>query len=197
MHVKKALMLSAVLLGTLLTFYMFSNLKSPSVIVFADGSPSIESCNSAGITVNEFNAGAAVYVKGSGLEAGGVYYVYIAKDYSSWKNSTTHKSDLYIIEGPITVDVDAQGNIENQPVLIWASSSVGDYDIWADSQTNGEIGFYDEYDAIDNLDVNDAGFIVVSEMLLITLPILFVCLTIISLKRRIIAVNGKHNNTKK
>ncbi len=180
---KKALVLTAILLILALAPYMLNNLRKPSTIAFALGG--IESCDSAGDTVNEFNVGDPVYVKGSGLEPGGTYHIYIVRDYSSWLFSETHISDLDIVAGPIIVDVDASGCIESQPVLIWESASLGEYDIWADSQTDGEIDFYDECDAIDNLGVNDAGFIVISEMLLIAVPVLFAySLAVAFLKRR-------------
>ncbi|MGF3535235.1 MAG: hypothetical protein ACQXXE_00015 [Candidatus Bathyarchaeia archaeon] len=180
---KKALALTTVLLIFALAPYILSSLRKPSTIVFALGS--IESCDGAGNTVNEFNPGDPVYVKGSGLEPGGIYYIYIVRDYSSWMFSETHISDLYIVEGPIIVDVDASGYIENQSVLIWASANPGYYDIWADSQTDGEKDFYDECDAIDNFDVNDAGFFVISEILIITIPVLFAyLLVVVSIKRR-------------
>ncbi|MEM3726572.1 MAG: hypothetical protein QXK98_06915 [Candidatus Bathyarchaeia archaeon] len=118
----------------------------------------------------------------------GTYHIYIVRDYSGWLFSETHISDLDIVAGPIIVDVDASGYIENQPVLIWESASLGEYDIWADSQTDGEIDFYDECDVIDDLNVNNAGFIVISEMLLIAIPVLFTySLAVVFLKRRNIA----------
>ncbi|MEM2975221.1 MAG: hypothetical protein QXK26_03350 [Candidatus Bathyarchaeia archaeon] len=153
-----------------------------STAVFAQGN--IESCNYVGDNLDTFNVGDKVYVKGSGLEPGSTYNIYIVTDYSPWKTSETHISDLYIIEGPITIDVDADGNIENQPVLIWDSANLGNYDIWADSQTNGEIDYYDESDAIDDFDINGAGFIVIGEIFLATIPILFSCLFVAFLKRR-------------
>ncbi|MBS7632985.1 hypothetical protein KEJ15_05115 [Candidatus Bathyarchaeota archaeon] len=180
---KKALVLTTVLLIFTLAPYTLSNMKKSSTIVFALGG--IESCDSAGNTVNEFNPSDQVYVKGSGLEAGGLYCIYIVEDYSSWTVSETHISDLYIVEGPIIVDVNASGYVENQPVLIWESASPGYYDIWADSQTDGETDVYDECDAIDNLDVNNAGFFVISEMLIIAIPVLFAYLLFsVPLKRR-------------
>jgi len=189
---KKALALTATLLILALAPYTLNNLRKPSTIVFALGG--IESCDSAGDTVNEFNVGNSVYVKGSGLEPGGTYHIYIVRDYSNWLFSETHISDLYIVAGPIIVDVDASGYIENQPVLIWESASIGEYDIWADSQTDGETDFYDECDAIDNLGVNDAGFIVISEMLLIAVPMLLAySLIITSLKRRSITRNNGYS----
>jgi len=180
---KKALALTTVLLVLALSSYTLNNLKKSPTTAFALGK--IDSCDSTGNTKNEFNPGDQVYVKGSGLEPGSVYYIYIVKDCLSWNDSETHISDLYIIEGPITVDVNASGYIENQPVLIWTSASPGYYDIWADSQIDGEIDYYDEYDAIDNLDINNAGFYVISEMLLTTIPILFAyLLAIIFLKQK-------------
>ena len=188
---KKTLTLTTIaLLIFVFTPYMLNNLKKPSTTVFALGG--IESCDKEGITVNEFNPDDPVYVKGSGLEPGGTYYIYIVRDYSSWMFSETHISDLYIVEGPIIVDVDASGYIENQPLLIWESASPGYYDIWADFQTDGETDFYDECDAIDNLDVNNAGFFVISEMLIITIPVLFAhLLIVVSLKRRDILTGRK------
>ncbi|MEM3673447.1 MAG: hypothetical protein QW468_04410 [Candidatus Bathyarchaeia archaeon] len=180
---KKALALTATLLILALAPYTLNNLRKPSTIAFALGG--IESCNSTGDTVNEFNSSEAVYVKGSGLEPGGIYHIYIVRDYQNWTLSETYISDLYIVAGPIIVDVNTSGYIENQPVLIWESANLGEYDIWADSQTDGIIDFYDECDAIDDLDVNDSGLIVISEMLLIAVPILFAySLTIAFFKRR-------------
>jgi hypothetical protein len=184
---KKILMFAVILLNLTVALYAINNFRNRPNIALSNepSSPSIESCDSDGNTVNNFNQGDPVYVKGSGLEPGGLYYIYIVKDYSSWINSETCISDLDIVEEPIMVDVDAYGNIENQPVLIWASASQGYYDIWADSQVDGEIDFYDECDVIDNLDVNGAGFFVISEILLITTPILFAYLaTLVYLKRR-------------
>jgi hypothetical protein len=190
---KKALALTTALLIFALASYVLSNPRKPSTIVFALGG--IESCDIEGNTVNEFDPGGQVYVKGSGLEPGGIYSIYIVRDYSSWITSETHISDLYIVEGPIIVDVNASGCIENQPVLIWESASPGYYDVWADSQTEGEIDFYDESDVIDDLDVNNAGFFVIPEMVLITLPVLFAYLVVISLKRR--NVTRKNTSTPK
>jgi hypothetical protein len=180
---KKALALTVTLLTFILASYMSNNLRKPSTeVAFALGE--IESCDSAGNTVNEFNPGDPVYVKGSSLEPGSVYYIYIVRDYSSWMFSETHISDLHIVEGPITVDVAADGSIENQPVRIWDSASPGYYDIWADSQTDGETDFYDEFDAIDNLDVNDAGFLVIIEVLFVTIPVVTIFFIIMIFKKR-------------
>jgi len=181
---KKTLTLTMVaLLIFTLAPYVFSNLRKSLTIVFALGG--IESCDKASTTVDTFYPGDPVYVKGSGLEPGGIYYIYIVRDHSPWITSVTHISDLDIVEGPITIDVDDEGNIENQPILIWESSNLGHYDIWADSQTNGESGFYDESDALDDLDVNDAGFIVITEILFAAIPALFIFLTIsVTFKRR-------------
>jgi hypothetical protein len=181
---KKTLALTTVaLLIFTLAPYVLSNLRKPLTTVFALGG--IESCDKTSITVDTFYPGDQVYVKGSGLEPGGIYYIYIVRDHSSWITSETHISDLDIVEGPITIDVDDEGNIENQPILIWESSNLGHYDIWADSQTNGESGFYDESDALDDVDVNGAGFIVITEILFATVSVLFVFLTLlVALKRR-------------
>jgi hypothetical protein len=179
---KKALALTTALLIFALASYVLSNPRKPSTVVFALGG--IESCDSDGNTVDEFNPGDPVYVKGSGLELGGLYNIYIVQDYSSWSASETHISDLDVVVGPIAVDVDVYGNIENQTVLIWESASPGLYDIWADSQTDGEIGYYDECDAVDKLGVEETGFIVIPEMLLITIPLLFAYITIITLKQK-------------
>ncbi|MEM3627975.1 MAG: hypothetical protein QXE06_01250 [Candidatus Bathyarchaeia archaeon] len=179
---KRTLTFTVLFLSLALALYTNNNLAQPPRVFALE--PSIESCDSAGNTVNTFNVGDAVYVKGSGLEPGGTYNIYIVQDYSPWTPSETHISDLYVVVGPITVDVDAEGNLENQSVLIWESASVGQYDIWADSQTDGEIGFYDECDAVDKLGVEATGFIVIPELLLITIPLLFAYITIITIKQR-------------
>lgn len=189
---KKIFALIVILLNLTLTLYSANFLREPSIVAFANGkiSSNIESCDKDGITRDEFNPGEPVYVKGSGLEPGGLYNIYIVQDYSLWSASGTHISDLDVVVGPITVDVDANGNIENQPFLIWESASPGRYDIWADSQTDGEIDYYDECDAVDKLGVEETGFVVIPEMLLIAIPLLFAYITIITLKQ-------KRNNTNK
>jgi len=186
MQVKKIFALIVILLNLTLAIYSSNFLRKPLTVALANGknSPNIESCDSAGITRDEFNPGEPVYVKGSGLEPGGLYNIYIVQDYSLWSASTTHISDLNVTVGPIIVDVDANGNIESQPVLIWESASPGRYDIWADSQTDGEIGYYDECDAVDKLGVEETGFVVIPEMLLITIPLLFAYITIIALRQK-------------
>jgi len=181
---KRVLVLSAILLNFIIALHAFSSLRNPFTTVHADevNSPYIESCDSTGTIANSFTTSDQIYIIGNGLEPGGVYYIYIVKDYPSWTLSHTHISDPYILEGPITVDIDTEGNIENQPFLIWESPIVGDYDIWADCQTNGEIGFYDECDAIDSIDVE--GFSVIPEIILITILLVFACLLVIFVKRR-------------
>jgi len=148
-----------------------------------------ESCDSQGNFKDEFYPGEEVYVRGAGLDRGGYYYIYIIRDYSpSWgigKWDYVHISDLDIVEGPIRVEVDENGLIEGQPVLIWESAAVGHYDIFADCQTDGIPGFYDdECDAIDDLDINNAGFYVVPESLLGPIAVLIACFIAASLKRK-------------
>ncbi|MEM3705963.1 MAG: hypothetical protein QXX59_08670 [Candidatus Bathyarchaeia archaeon] len=179
---KITLTFTVLFLSLALVLYANNNLAQPPA-VFAQ-EPVIESCDSAGNTVDTFNVGNSVYVKGSCLEHGGVYNIYIVQDYGSWVPSETHISDLYVVVGPIRIDVDAEGNVENQPVLIWESASIGHYDIWADSQTDGETDFYDECDAIDKLGIEEVGFIVIPEVLLIAIPLLFAYTTIITMKQR-------------
>ncbi len=146
--------------------------------------PSIESCDIFGNKVDNFTLSDAVYLNGSNLEPGGLYYVYIVVDYPNWTISETHISDLDVVEGPIIIDVDPSGNIENQPVLIWQLLTEGYYDIFADSQTDGLTGYYDEYDAIDNMDVDDAGLFVIPEKILATIPFLFAYSLVLLLKQR-------------
>ncbi|MEM4264852.1 MAG: hypothetical protein QW505_03625 [Thermoplasmata archaeon] len=147
-----------------------------------EGIPEIESCNETGDTTDLFDFGAPLYVKGSSLDPSGVYNVYIVEDFDSWAFSYTHISDLSIVEGPITIDVDPQGHIEDQPLLIWDSIYAGEYDIWADCLTDGEVGYFDERDALDDLDINDAGFSIIPEMSTILVPIIAVCLIVIVMR---------------
>ena len=147
------------------------------------GSPLIESCDSAGNVTDLFDLGASLYIKGNDLEPGGIYYVYIVEDYDSWSLSETHISDLFVVEGPIAVNVDSAGNIESQPTLIWDFIEFGEYDIWADSQTDGEIGFFDECDALDDLDVDNAGFSIIPEMSTIIFPIIATCLIVLIIRQ--------------
>jgi len=186
MHVKKNFALAVVLLNLTLAIYASNFPKKPLTVALANGtnSPSIESCDMEGNTVNEFDPGDQVYVKGNGLEPGGLYNIYIVQDYSFWKLYETEITDLYVVVGPVTVDVDAVGGIENQPALIWEAASPGSYDIWADSLTDGEQEVYDECDVVYKLGVEEPGFIVIPEMLIVAIPVLFAYLTAISARRR-------------
>ena len=136
----------------------------------------LESCDSLGTAVDEFDPGDHVYVKGAGLSPSSSYKIYIVTDYSLWTLDTTTLSNLNILVGPIDVSTDATGDIVGQPIQIWASANPGYYDIFADCQDAGTVGTYDACDAIDDLDVSDAGFFVISEYVLGTVLGLAVCI---------------------
>jgi hypothetical protein len=142
--------------------------------VSAGDSPCIESCDSAGNTKDTFNPGDKVYVKGSGLEPGLSYYIYIVVDHEPWVRGRTKKDDLTII-CEVYVTVDENGYIENQPVLIWDSASPGYYDIWADCTMAGASWTYDASDDLDNFDVGTAGFFVIPEIPLGVTAVLAAC----------------------
>jgi hypothetical protein len=162
----------------------YGNLNSTGIMTFNIAAGVIESSNSAGATVDQFNPGVSVYAKGNALKPNSTYQIYIVKDYTSWAKGTTALTQLTVIVGPITVSTDAAGNIIDQPKQLWTSAIPGYYDIFADCQNSGTVGTYDAYDAVDRLDVGTAGFFVVPEYALGTILALAVCFAGVIVYRR-------------
>lgn len=135
------------------------------------GPATIESCDDTGTTKNEFSPGDDVYVVGSGYTSSlnndldtmndivriPIYALKIVSDVD-WTDGMTIPSS--IVE--TTVSPDSSGNIA--PTLVWSGATPGAYDIIVDVNCNGE---YDEgIDALDDFDVENAGFFVIPEFVL-------------------------------
>ena len=113
--------------------------------------PMIESSDSSGNKKDKFKECHEVHVYGSGYVPEETYDLYIVKD-RIWTDSMPIPP--YIVK--TTVSADANGDISPDPTLIWPSGVQGKYDIIVDVDGNGN---YDEgIDALDDMDVNDAGF---------------------------------------
>lgn len=113
--------------------------------------PMIESSDSSGNKKDKFKECHEVHAYGSGYDPSKTYDLYIVKD-RTWTNSMPIPP--YIVK--TTVSADANGDISPDPTLIWPSGVQGKYDIIVDVDGNGN---YDEgIDALDDMDVNDAGF---------------------------------------
>ena len=113
--------------------------------------PKVESSDSSGKKKDTFKECHEVHAYGSGYAPEETYGLYIVKD-RTWTNSMPIPP--YIVK--TTVSADANGDISPDPTLIWPSGVEGKYDIIVDVDGNGN---YDEgIDALDDMDVNDAGF---------------------------------------
>jgi hypothetical protein len=137
--------------------------------------PIIESCDSMGVTKNIFNPGEQLYVKASGYEPGSWVLWTVTKDLT-WVD----KMDIPVlfeenhIWGP-------GGSIANEVGEIFLPTAVfpldlvpGEYDIVVDVNDNG---VYDEcIDALDDFDVETAGFFVIPELPFGTVLALATCL---------------------
>jgi len=114
----------------------------------------VESCDGSGATKNEFNLGDDVYVVGSGYASSLSYVLKIVSDVD-WSDGM--KIPSYIVK--TTVSSDSSGNIA--PTLVWNGATPGKYDIIVDVNGNDE---YDPgIDALDDFDVDTAGFFVIPE----------------------------------
>ncbi len=113
--------------------------------------PMIESSDSSGNKKDKFKECHEVHAYGSGYVPEETYDLFIVKD-RIWTDSMPIPP--YIVK--TTVSADANGDISPDPTLIWPSGVQGKYDIIVDVDGNGN---YDEgIDALDDMDVNDAGF---------------------------------------
>jgi hypothetical protein len=124
--------------------------------------PTIESCDSMGITKNSFNVGENLYVKGSGYGYPAWIFVTITKDIT-W----TDQMPIPVLNDPDHVwGVSGfQSNTVGELIpstFIWLELDPGKYDIVVDVNDNG---VYDEcVDALDDFDIDTAGFFVVPEV---------------------------------
>ena len=188
-----------------LTILLLSLALATPTLADGQGGPYIQSCDGYGNTKNVFNIGETVYVKGRLNKPNSIYNVYIVLHYDKWQSGRTWLKDLTIIVEPIKVYTNESGYLyvpggekDQYVVPVWSipmdSSKIGYYDIFADCQTAGIKGKYEEVDEIDAFDVIDtkkAGFHVIPEMPLGPIAMLLACFTSVLLKyRRPLSLRG-------
>lgn len=129
------------------------------------GVATIESSDAIGGKKDTFNVNEAVYVYGSDYDCATTYDLYVVLD-TTWTDGMTIPTRVSGTADIVNSDI--SGDI---PVgtLIWASSVVGKYDIVVDVNGNG---YYDEgIDALDDMDVGDAGLETIPEFSTIAIPV--------------------------
>ena len=137
--------------------------------------PSIESSDDGGNRKDIFVEGDSVYASGDGYEENKKYDLYIVDD-RTWKDGMAIPP--FIVK--MTVATDVNGRIS--PTLIWDSAEIGKYDIIVDANGNEK---YDKCeDAIDDMDVNDAGFEAIPEFTTIAIPAAAALVMIFLMSRR-------------
>jgi hypothetical protein len=115
--------------------------------------PSIESSNIEGNRKDVYVEGESVHVYGSNLVSNAFYPIYVVQDVA-WTEGMSIPARLP--GTPTTVATNSTGQIP--PTKIWTSSVAGKYDIIIDVNDDG---FYNAtIDALDNNDIDGAGFIV-------------------------------------
>jgi len=138
----------------------------------------IESSDVTGGIKDIFAIGESVYAIGSGYAASTTYNLYVVND-TTWTDGLGIPTRVAGTE--TTVTTDGYGKI-SAGTLIWASATIGKYDIIVDVNGNG---VYDEdTDPIDNMDVNDAGFETVPEFTTIAIPVAIVFGLVFLISRR-------------
>ncbi|WP_406661964.1 PEF-CTERM sorting domain-containing protein [Methanolobus sp. ZRKC3] len=126
--------------------------------------PTVESSDGAGTIKDIFLEGEKVYAIGGGYVPSITYNLYVVEDVI-WSNGDTIPSR--VLGTATSVTTDDSGNI--LPTTIWSSAVVGGYDIIVDVNANGN---YDEgIDALDDMDVNGAGYQAIPEFPTIALPV--------------------------
>ncbi|UCG36994.1 MAG: hypothetical protein JSV64_01585, partial [Candidatus Bathyarchaeota archaeon] len=141
-------------------------LPLPSVTVPCS---TVESCSSNGTIKDSFYPYEDAYANGDCYKPLTLVNIYTVEDVIDWADSL-NISELSIKTVRKNVLIDANGDL---PVtIIWNQPlDVGLFDIVVDSDQNG---LYDEgIDAIDDLDIDTAGFLVIPEYFLGTLMSLF------------------------
>ena len=120
----------------------------------------------------------SVYIYGYGYAQNTNYDIYIVED-RTWNDGDTIPDR---VAGTIdTVTTDEWGNIPTG-TLIWATSVIGKYDIIVDVNGNGK---YDEcVDALDDMDVNNAGFETIPEFTTIAIPVAAIIALLFLFSRR-------------
>ncbi|NVM57463.1 MAG: hypothetical protein HWN51_05025 [Desulfobacterales bacterium] len=132
--------------------------------------PTIESCDSTGVTKDTFDIADTVYVKGAGYSPSTTYDVYLVEDVT-WVDGMAIPPP---VAGTIaSISSDATGNVP--ATLLWSDPLVpGRYDIVVD--VDGDGLYYAESDALDDNDIEvTAGFFVIPEYPLGTVLGLVTC----------------------
>ena len=139
------------------------NIPQAKINVRALGVVNVESADVSGATKDTFQLAESVYAIGSGYAATTTYDLYILND-QTWSGGESLAGAVVTT----TVTTDVSGNIP-AGTLIWASAVAGNYDIVVDVDGNGQ---YDaSTDALDDMDVNDAGFEAIPEFPTVALPV--------------------------
>jgi Tol biopolymer transport system component len=125
----------------------------------------IESSDISGTEKDVFQPGESVYAIGSGYAASTTYDLYVVDD-TIWTDGMAIPSR--VSGTAMSVTTDGTGNIPVE-TIIWVSSVIGKYDIVIDV---GGDGYYDAgTDALDDMDVEDAGFETIPEFSTIAIPV--------------------------
>jgi hypothetical protein len=125
----------------------------------------VESAYISGTQKDIFQPGESVYAIGSGYTPDTLYDLYIVDD-TTWTDGMA--IPVRVASTEISVTTDAYGNIA-AVTLVWASSVIGKYDIVVDV---GKDGYYNaSIDALDDMDVSDAGFEAIPEFSTIAIPV--------------------------
>ena len=127
----------------------------------------IESTDDDGDKKDTFIEGDLVYVSGCDFPSVSPLNLYVVED-ESWINGM--KIPDRVLGTIEEVNIDAGGCISPEPTLIWSSAKIGEYDIVVD--VDGDGYYYSDTDALDDLDVNGAGFNAIPEFPTIALPVI-------------------------
>ncbi len=160
----------------------YSSLKSPASDPgypsppVPPGVPTVNSSDSLGNKKDTFYVGDEVYVYGSGYTPNTHYNISVVND-TTWFDGKPIPVRVSGTATTVTVNetgfiVNSSLNPASSPALIWSYAEIGKYDIVVDVNGNGT---YDAgIDALDDIDVNGAGFETIPEFTTIAIPIAIV-----------------------
>jgi hypothetical protein len=134
-----------------------------------------------GSAKDTFNAGESVYTVGMGFPASSTFDISIVADVVSWTSMSGLPIPTSLSADLQNVTSDASGMITVS--LLWASPTLGNYDIVVDVNRNG---VYDPgIDAVDSDNVATAGLSVVPELGVIALLGMFASsIVVVEVRRR-------------
>lgn len=165
---KKALLIS--ILAIALIILAGSTFRVPFAFGLPDPKGHIFSADENGNNKDDFLPTEDVYVYGSGLWGNVEYKIVIIED------TTLHTEDPIpsSVIPPILVTTKPNGKLEL--TRIWSEPNPGRYDIIADCQDKGNVGFFDYHDdGEDTIETSDKyGFFVVDEVPFGTIVILLI-----------------------